>query len=173
MVPFWASTDSGFVPIRGPHPKPHRPEEAVYILNNSCSHFTQRLFPPRVPQHTHHYFLVYIQYIEYHSCLLYITFIRTFTSLFTCLIDDFISSDHLGRLAAHGFLCPIQWYNHFCIMLYARRAWGFIEVYIDDFAYVPRWFVNVYHGNSFCVPWWFLHKNVVIHACPSWWVLHW
>jgi hypothetical protein len=43
MVPFWASTDSGSVPIWGPRPKPRRPEEIVYILNDSCSHFTQRL----------------------------------------------------------------------------------------------------------------------------------
>jgi hypothetical protein len=51
MVPFWASTGSGSVPIwGGPHPKPHHPEEVVYSLNDSCSHFTQRLFPPKVPQ---------------------------------------------------------------------------------------------------------------------------
>jgi hypothetical protein len=48
MVPFWASTDSSSVPIWGPRPKPRRPEEVVYILNDSCSHFTQHLFPPRV-----------------------------------------------------------------------------------------------------------------------------
>ncbi len=43
MVPFWASTDSGFVPIRGPRPKPRHPEEVVYSPNDSCSHFTQHL----------------------------------------------------------------------------------------------------------------------------------
>ncbi len=108
MVPFWASTDSGSVPIWGPRPKPCCPEEGVYFLNDSCSHFTQHLFPLRVPQHTRDYFLLCAQYIEYHSCLLYITFIHTFTSLFTCLIHDFISSNLPGRLAARGFLCPIQ-----------------------------------------------------------------
>jgi hypothetical protein len=51
MVPFWASTDSGFVPNLGPaRPKPRRQEEVVYSPNDSCSHFTQRLFPPKLPQ---------------------------------------------------------------------------------------------------------------------------
>ncbi len=45
MVPF-----SIFVPNWGPRPKPRRPEEVVYIPNDSCSHFTQRLFPPKLPQ---------------------------------------------------------------------------------------------------------------------------
>ncbi len=45
MVPFWASTDSGFVPNLGP-----ASEEVVYSPNDSCSHFTQRLFPPKLPQ---------------------------------------------------------------------------------------------------------------------------
>jgi hypothetical protein len=108
MVPFWASTDSGSVPIWGPRLKPRHQEEVVYILNDSCSHFTQRLFPPKVPQPTQDYYLLCEQYIEYHSYLLYITFIRTFTSLFTCLVHVFISSDLPGRLAAHGFLCPLQ-----------------------------------------------------------------
>ncbi len=109
MVPFWASTDSGSVPIWGPRLKPCRPEEVVYILNDSCSHFTQRLFPPRVPQHTQILFLTAHTYIEYHSYLLHITFIRTFTSLFTRLAHNFTSSDLPGRLAAHGFLCLLQY----------------------------------------------------------------
>jgi hypothetical protein len=39
-------------PIWGPHPKPRRPEEVevVYSPNDSCSHFTQRFFPPKLPQ---------------------------------------------------------------------------------------------------------------------------
>ncbi len=50
MVPIWASTGSGFVPIWGPRPKPCRSEEVVYSLTDSCSHFTQRLFPPKLSQ---------------------------------------------------------------------------------------------------------------------------
>ncbi len=51
---------------------------------------------------------------QYHSYLLYITFIRTFTSfIFTCLIHTFTSSYLDGRLAALGFLCPI---HYFCIL---------------------------------------------------------
>jgi hypothetical protein len=37
-------------PIWGPHLKPHRPEEVVSGLNDSCSHFTQRLFPLKLPR---------------------------------------------------------------------------------------------------------------------------
>jgi hypothetical protein len=51
MVPFWASTGSGFVPVWGdPCPKPCCPAEVVYSLNDSCSHLTQCLFPPKLPQ---------------------------------------------------------------------------------------------------------------------------
>ncbi len=50
MVPFWASTDSGSVSILGsPHLKPGCQEEVVYCPNDSCLHFTQRLFPPNFP----------------------------------------------------------------------------------------------------------------------------
>ncbi len=37
-------------PLGGLRPNPRRPEEIVYSPNDSCSHFTQRLFPPKVPQ---------------------------------------------------------------------------------------------------------------------------
>jgi hypothetical protein len=37
-------------PFRGTHARSHAPpEEVVYSLNDSCSHFTQCLFPPTVP----------------------------------------------------------------------------------------------------------------------------
>ncbi len=37
-------------PFRGTHSRSCAPpEEVVYSLNDSCSHFTQRLFPPTVP----------------------------------------------------------------------------------------------------------------------------
>jgi hypothetical protein len=36
--------------LGGPCPKPRCPEEVVYSLNDSCSHFTQRLFPLKLPQ---------------------------------------------------------------------------------------------------------------------------
>ncbi len=44
-------------PIWGPRPKPRRPEEVVYSPNDSCSHFTQRLFPPILPHDIHGLFL--------------------------------------------------------------------------------------------------------------------
>jgi hypothetical protein len=36
--------------LGGPRPKPRRPEEVVYSVNDSCSHLTQCLFPPKLPQ---------------------------------------------------------------------------------------------------------------------------
>ncbi len=36
--------------LGGPHPKPRHLEEVVYSLNDSRSHFTQGLSPPKVPQ---------------------------------------------------------------------------------------------------------------------------
>ncbi len=115
MVPFWASTDSGFVPIWGPRPKPCRLEEVVYILNESCSHFTQRLFPPNVPQHTQRLFLtaltVHSNIIHtYYTSHLYVHLHLYFTRL----VDIFNSSDLPGRLAALGFLCPI----HLCCKIF-------------------------------------------------------
>ncbi len=82
MVPFWASTNSGSVPIWGaPHLKPRHPEEVVYSLNDSCSHFTQRLFPPKVPQqHTKTIpmlhkksFILIIHHIHAHIYIFYFT----------------------------------------------------------------------------------------------------
>jgi hypothetical protein len=64
--------------LGGPCLKPRRPEEDVYSPNDSCSHFTQHLFPPKVPQQ--HTRIISDSRKQYHSHLLYITFIRTFTS---------------------------------------------------------------------------------------------
>jgi hypothetical protein len=54
ICPAWSPSEHQLTPalspIWGPRPKPRRPEEVVYSPNDSCSHFTQRLFPPRLPQ---------------------------------------------------------------------------------------------------------------------------
>jgi hypothetical protein len=63
-------------PIWDPHPKPSCPEEVVYSPNDSCSHFTQRLFPPNFLSTIHVLFFII------HSCLLYITFKQAITSLY-------------------------------------------------------------------------------------------
>ncbi len=92
MVPFWASTDSGSVPISGsPCPKPCCPEEVVYSPNDSCSHFTQRLFPPSVPWQRTVIFHISLKYpiiarthIRHHIICTFTSFILhiLFTSLF-------------------------------------------------------------------------------------------
>ncbi len=88
MVPFWASIYSGFVPIWGPHRKPRCPEKIVYSPNDSFSHFSERIFPPNVPQQ--HTEIISYSIQQYHLHLLYITFICTFTSFI--LYPLFISS---------------------------------------------------------------------------------
>ncbi len=71
MVPFWASTDSVFVPNWGPRPKPRHPEEVVYIPNDSCSHFTN-VFPSETSSATCMYCLLRYTHIIH----TYYTFIR-------------------------------------------------------------------------------------------------
>ncbi len=102
-------------PIWGPRPKPRRPEEVVYSLNDSCSRFTQHLFPPKLPQqymctifsiHLPSFILI-IHHIYHHSYLLYITF----NNIYILLLRDnhsVTSSIPLGRPTALGLLCPIQ-----------------------------------------------------------------
>ncbi len=53
ICPAWSPSEHLLTPLcphLGPRLKPNHPEEVVYSLNDSCSHFTQRLFPPKVPQ---------------------------------------------------------------------------------------------------------------------------
>jgi hypothetical protein len=54
ISPAWSPSEHQLTPamspIWGPRPKPCRPEEVVYSPNDSCSHFTQCLFPPKLPQ---------------------------------------------------------------------------------------------------------------------------
>ncbi len=54
ICPAWSPSEHQLTlalsPIWGPRPKPRRPEEVVYSPNDSCSHFIQRLFPPKPPQ---------------------------------------------------------------------------------------------------------------------------
>jgi hypothetical protein len=92
-------------PIRGLRPKPRRPEEVVYSPNDSCSHFTQHLFPPKLPQqHTCTIFSIHSP----HSYLLYITFKQAFTSFYYKTKSFFFPSALHGRLTTLGLSCPIQ-----------------------------------------------------------------
>ncbi len=86
-------------PFRGAPVRSHAcPEEVVYSLNDSCSHFTQRLFPPNVPHqcivnillwcttitHIHiiHHIHVYIHILISYITLMYIHFTSSFLLLF-------------------------------------------------------------------------------------------
>ncbi len=88
-------------------PKPRCLEEVVYSPNDSCSHFTQRLFPPKLPQQhtwTVSYDTFNIIHIYYTSHLH-----KQLHLLFTWHIHTFVSPDLHGRQAALGPLCPIHY----------------------------------------------------------------
>jgi hypothetical protein len=110
ICPAWSPCEHQLTPalspIWGPRPKPNRPEEVVYSSNDSCSHFTQRLFPPILPQQPTctipycTFNIIHIYYTSHSRKQLYL--------LFTCHVHSFISSDLHSRPAALGPLCPIQ-----------------------------------------------------------------
>ncbi len=93
-------------PIWGLRPKPRRPEEVVYSLKDSCSHFTQRLFPPKLPwQRTctipyYTFKLIHTYYTSHSGKQLHL--------LFTWQVHSFISSVLHSRPAALSLSCPIQ-----------------------------------------------------------------
>jgi hypothetical protein len=119
--PAWSPSEHQLTPalspIWGSRPKPRRPEEVVYSPNDSCLHFTQRLFPPKLPQqHTwtvsyDTFNIIHVYYTSHLHEQLYL--------LFTWHIHTFILSDLHGRLAVLGPLCPIQ-YGQFIIAKVAR-----------------------------------------------------
>jgi hypothetical protein len=61
IYPAWSPSEHQLTPSLSPfwdpRPKPRRPEEVVCSLNDSCSHFTPRLFPPKLPCNIHELFL--------------------------------------------------------------------------------------------------------------------
>jgi hypothetical protein len=71
--------------LGGPRPKPRRPEEVVYSLNDSCSHFTQRLFPLKLPQqHTQIIFhstsnIIHIYYTSHLYAHLHLLFCMSYS----------------------------------------------------------------------------------------------
>ncbi len=62
ICPAWSSSEHQLTPALspfwGPRSKPRRSEEVVYTPNDSCSNFTQRLFPPKLPRNIHELFLM-------------------------------------------------------------------------------------------------------------------
>jgi hypothetical protein len=103
--PFEHQLTPALSPIWGPRPKPRRPEEVVYSPNYSCSHFTQRLFPPKLPQQH----ICTIFSIHSPSFILIIHHIQaTFTSFYYESNHSIISSALHSRPTALGLFCPIQ-----------------------------------------------------------------
>jgi hypothetical protein len=101
LVPFEHQLTPALSPIWGPGPKPRRPEEVVYSQNDSCSHFTQRLFPPKLPQqHTCSIFNIHSP-----SFILIIHHIQE--SIYILLLQDKITLSFL-RLFLAGRLLSVS-----------------------------------------------------------------
>jgi hypothetical protein len=111
ICPAWSPSEHLLTPALSPFGaciRSHAIQRRLFLSLMTAAHISPNVFSLREFLSPHHYFLQCIQYIEYHSYLLYITFICTFTFLFTCLVHNFITSDLLSRLAAHRFLCLLQ-----------------------------------------------------------------
>ncbi len=107
MVPFWASTDSGFVPNLGPHVRSHAVRRRLFIFLMTAAHISPNVFSLRNFLSNIHVLLPL--YINRHSYLLYITFIRTIYILFIYITFRFtISAGLHGRPAALGPLCLLH-----------------------------------------------------------------
>jgi hypothetical protein len=108
LSPFWGA------PV-GSHACP---DDAVYSLNDSCSCFTQCLFPQMYRE-----YLIIIHGITHiqiiHHIYTYIHNLIFYTFICTPYLHSFISSALRGRLAALNSLCPIQ----FCYHEIVSRNW--------------------------------------------------
>jgi hypothetical protein len=78
MFPFWASTDSGFVPNLGPRVWSHAFHRRLFIVLMTATHISPNVFSLRNFLSNIHVLLPL--YIHHHSYLLYITFIWTIIS---------------------------------------------------------------------------------------------
>ncbi len=111
ICPAWSPSEHQLTPalspIWGPRPKPRCSEEVVYSPNDSCSHFTQCLFPLKLPQQCtctipyYTFTLIHTYYTSHLNKQLHL--------LFTWRVHSFNSSVLHSRAAALGLLCPIQY----------------------------------------------------------------
>jgi hypothetical protein len=125
-------------PIWGPCPKPCHLEEVVYSPNDSCSHFTQCLFPPKLPQqHTYS-----ASYDTFTSFIPIIHLIHTNNYLFYLHNRTFCSTGSVGlhgRPAALSLLCPLHYSHVISTLQYtagmylkcSMKLHGFIVCYYD------------------------------------------
>jgi hypothetical protein len=108
MVPFWASTDSGFVPNPGPRVRSHTVQRRLFISLMTAAHISPNVFS--LWNFLSNIHLLLSLYIHRNLFLLYITFIRTIYILFIYTTIRFTISVGLhGRPAALGPLCPLQY----------------------------------------------------------------
>ncbi len=108
MVPFWASTGSGSVPIWGARVWSHAIQRRLFIVLMTAAHISPSVFSLRkFLSNIQRLFVWYI--IISFILIIHHIYTHIYTFYFTCLIHDLISLDLHGRLAALGSLCPIHW----------------------------------------------------------------
>ncbi len=109
MVPFWASTDSGSVPVWGARVRSHAVRRRLFVVLMTAAHISPNVFSLRM-------FLGYVQELfliihdnsihTYYTSHWYIQLHLLFYISYSYYI--FISSGLHGRLAALGSMCPIH-----------------------------------------------------------------
>jgi hypothetical protein len=113
MAPSVHQLTPALSPIWGSRPKPRRPEEVVYSPNDSCSHFTQRLFLLKLPQrHTcnslHYTFTIIHTYYTLHSS-------QQLHSFLKMIIHSFISPGSLWQAGCPRPLVSVTLQSTVCI----------------------------------------------------------
>jgi hypothetical protein len=98
MVPFWASTDSGFVPNLGPHIRSHAVWRRLFIFLMTAAHISPNIFS--LWNFLSNIHVLLSLYINRHSYILYITFLRAIYIFFIYIhsVSLFLQVFMAGRL---------------------------------------------------------------------------
>jgi hypothetical protein len=135
MVPFWPCTDSGPAPLQGGCVRSHAcPEEDVYSLNDSCSYFSQHLFPPSVSHQRTVNISLYTK--QWHTFLLYGTS-HSYVHSQPHIIHHTYVHSHLY------FICS-SWQAG-CPRLFVSDTIGLLLYWISKHMFSKVW---GYHGGS-------------------------
>jgi hypothetical protein len=112
ICPAWSPSEHLLTPALSPFGariRSHAVRRRLFISLVTAAHISPNVFSLWEFLSTH----MTTSYCAHNTYLLYITFIRIFTSLFTCLVHNFISSDLLaGWLLTDSCVCYINdWSN--------------------------------------------------------------
>jgi hypothetical protein len=106
IVPFWASTGSGFVPIWEARIWSHAVRRRLFIVLMTGAHISPIVFSLRNFLSNIHGLFLTVQATSFTPIVHHI-----YIFYFTCLVHKFTSSGLHGRLAALGSFYPIHWFN--------------------------------------------------------------